>query len=54
MGRRGRRARTLHPGGAVPFVVDTSLEGNGNGGHEYGTTLTDAERWALVEYLRSL
>lgn len=40
--------------GAVPFVVDTSLEGNGNGGHEYGTTLTDVERWALVEYLKSL
>lgn len=40
--------------GAVPFVVDTSLEGNSNAGHEYGTTLTDAERWALVEYLKSL
>jgi mono/diheme cytochrome c family protein len=41
-------------GGAVPFVVDTSVPGNGNGGHTYGTTLSDADRWALVEYLKTL
>jgi mono/diheme cytochrome c family protein len=40
--------------GDVPFVVDTSVTGNGNGGHEYGTALSDEERWALVEYLKSL
>jgi len=40
--------------GDVPFVVDTSVTGNGNGGHEYGTKLSDAERWALVEYLKTL
>ncbi|WP_291696531.1 di-heme-cytochrome C peroxidase [Bradyrhizobium sp.] len=28
--------------------------GNGNGGHEYGTALTDEEKWALIEYLKQL
>lgn len=36
------------------FVVDTSVAGNANTGHELGTTLDDADRAALVEYLRSL
>ncbi|MFW5451740.1 MAG: di-heme-cytochrome C peroxidase [Methylophagaceae bacterium] len=42
------------------FLFDTTLEGNSNSGHEYGTgyygkpALTDAERWALVEYLKTL
>ena len=40
--------------GDVPFVVDTALTGNGNGGHEYGVTLSDADRWALLEYLKTL
>ena len=40
--------------GDVPFVVHTSVTGNGNGGHEYAATLSDAERWALVEYLKTL
>lgn len=33
---------------------DTRLPGNSNAGHEYGTQLTDDERWALVEYIKSL
>lgn len=40
--------------GDVPFVVDASVIGNGNGGHEYGVTLPDADRWALVEDLKTL
>jgi mono/diheme cytochrome c family protein len=40
--------------GEVPFVVDTSVTGNGNGGHEYGVTLAEDDRWALVEYLKTL
>jgi hypothetical protein len=28
--------------------------GNGNGGHVYGTDLSDNDRWALVEYLKTL
>src|SRR6185437_13536897 len=40
--------------GDAPFVLDTSVTGNGNGGHTYGTTLSEADRWALVEYLKTL
>jgi hypothetical protein len=38
--------------GAV--LLDTTALGNGNGGHVYGTTLTDAERYALIEYIKTL
>jgi len=33
---------------------DTSLRGNGNGGHLYGTTLPADDRVALIEYLKTL
>ena len=37
------------------FVADpANANGNGNGGHEYGTALTPAERWAIIEYLKTL
>ena len=46
------------------FLFDTSLPGNSNGGHSFengplgnevvGRLLTDEERWALVEYLKSI
>jgi hypothetical protein len=36
------------------FCYDTMLKGNGNGGHNYGTTLNEAERRALVHYLLTL
>jgi hypothetical protein len=36
------------------FVVDpTNTNGNGNGGHEYGTTLSEDDRWAIIEYLKT-
>ena len=35
-------------------VFDTTLPGNGNGGHEYGTALSDADRRDLLEFLKSL
>jgi hypothetical protein len=35
------------------FVADpTNANGNGNGGHEYGTDLKDPDRWAIIEYLK--
>jgi len=40
--------------GQVPFVVDTSVSGNSNRGHEYGVNLSEADRWALVEYVKTL
>jgi hypothetical protein len=33
---------------------DTSLPGNGNGGHLYGTALSSAEKRALIEFLKTL
>ena len=36
------------------YVLDTSLPGNSNAGHEYGTTLPDAEKRDLIEYLKGL
>jgi hypothetical protein len=36
------------------FRYDTSIPGNGNGGHEYGTGLSDSDKQALLEYLKTL
>ncbi|HEU0122591.1 MAG TPA: di-heme-cytochrome C peroxidase [Bryobacteraceae bacterium] len=36
------------------FLFDTTKPVNSNAGHEYGTNLTDEERWALVEYMKTL
>ncbi len=35
-------------------VYDTSLPGRGNGGHTYGDELSEAERTAVIEYLKTL
>ena len=38
------------------FAFDTSRPGNGNAGHEgaaYGTSLSDSDKWALLEYLKT-
>jgi hypothetical protein len=36
------------------FRFDTSLQGNSNAGHQYGTSLTHVERLDLIEYLKAL
>jgi mono/diheme cytochrome c family protein len=36
------------------FLIDTTLLSNSNQGHEFGTTLSDADKAALVAYLKSL
>ncbi len=51
-------------GNSGKFLFDTSLFGNSNAGHSFengplgngviGPLLTDEERWALVEYLKSI
>ena len=46
----GYPADTATPG----YVLDTTLPGNGNAGHEYGTTLPDSDKASLVEYLKTL
>lgn len=33
---------------------DTTLPGNSNKGHEYGSELSDKEKWELIEYLKTL
>jgi hypothetical protein len=38
---------------AGAFTFDTRLPGNANTGHEYGTNLSDPERMALVEFLKT-
>jgi hypothetical protein len=35
------------------FKFDTSLPGNGNKGHTYGTELSDADKDAIVEFLKT-
>jgi hypothetical protein len=35
-------------------IYDTSLPGRGNGGHTYGDDLTETERNAVIEYLKTL
>ncbi|HET7232558.1 MAG TPA: hypothetical protein VFJ16_21290 [Longimicrobium sp.] len=36
------------------WTFDASLPGNDNGGHTYGTQLSEPERMALLEYLKTL
>jgi processive rubber oxygenase RoxA-like protein len=35
------------------WKVDVTVRGNGNQGHNYGTDLTDADKQALLEYLKT-
>ena len=35
-------------------VYDTTQPGRSNGGHTYGDDLTDDERLAVIEYLKTL
>ena len=36
------------------LVFDTRILGNGNGGHDFSDVLTEAERKAVIEYLKTL
>jgi hypothetical protein len=45
---------TPEAGGRRLFLFDTTIPGNGNGGHKYGTQLSDGDKDALVEYLKTL
>jgi len=39
---------------APPWEFDASQTGNSNAGHVYGTTLSDDDKWALIEFLKKL
>ena len=61
LGIRSRESRLHEPAwGPGAFLLDTTLPGNSNAGHEYGTgadglaPLSEAEVWALLEYLKTL
>jgi hypothetical protein len=36
------------------YVLDTTVAGNSNEGHLFGTQLTDEEKWDLIEFLKTL
>ncbi len=40
--------------GGVSMTYDTTLPGYGNQGHTFGDQLTDEQRWAVIEYLKTL
>lgn len=35
-------------------IYDTKIPGNGNGGHLYGTTLSNDQKQDLLEYLKTM
>jgi hypothetical protein len=37
-----------------PFLFDTAPKGNTNVGHPFGAHLTEAERWQVIEYLKTI
>jgi len=39
---------------STPARVDTAAFGLSNGGHTFGQSLSDAEKWALIEFLKTL
>jgi processive rubber oxygenase RoxA-like protein len=53
-GGQGGSPPATAPNGAKLFLFDTSLPGNSNSGHVWGTTLSDADKTALLEYLKRL
>jgi mono/diheme cytochrome c family protein len=52
--RAGFACETAGEPGARRFLFDTSLPGNGNGGHLYGVDLPAEEKEAVVEYMKTL
>lgn len=40
--------------GAGTWVFDVTQKGNANTGHTYGIELAEADKWALVEYMKTL
>ena len=49
----GWEYKTKNNGGAK-MTYDTTLPGYGNQGHTFADSLSDPDRWALVEYLKTL
>jgi hypothetical protein len=45
---------TVEKEGGSTSVYDTKQAGYGNGGHYFGDALSDGERKAVIEYLKTL
>jgi hypothetical protein len=56
LGIRSGARRTSKPAApfAAAFTFDTRLPGNANTGHECGTSLSQPEKMALIEFLKTL
>jgi processive rubber oxygenase RoxA-like protein len=52
--RLGYRSTADPKSPAPPWEFDATLTGNSNAGHVYGTTLSDDDKWALIEFLKKL
>ena len=52
MQKVGFRSDVAEENGHAFYRFDTTLPGNGNGGHEYGTGLPAADKDAIVEYMK--
>ena len=52
--RAGFVADVGDEGGRSFSKFDVNVRGNGNGGHEWGLSLPDADKDALVEYMKTL
>jgi hypothetical protein len=50
----GFKSDAAEEGGVKLFELDTTLRGNSNGGHPFGTDLTDDQKRQLIEYLKTL
>ena len=50
----GFRSDVAEENGYRYFHFDTSLPGNSNRGHEYGTKLPASDKDAIVEYMKRL
>lgn len=42
------------PSAPGQFLMDTTIPGNSNQGHPFGVPLSEEERWAVIEYLKTL
>jgi processive rubber oxygenase RoxA-like protein len=52
--RLGYRSTADPKAPAPPWEFDATQTGNSNAGHVYGTTLSDDDKWALIEFLKKL
>lgn len=45
---------TRLPADGIGYKFDTTRYGDSNGGHVWGTQLSDDQKWALIEYIKTL